>query len=1207
MARSRRITQNEVPPDDWTPTQAVPDPIINSPYQEPSEYWSYQDGRPIKVPGRRPAMYWYKSKKLAGGQAEIFAEEERDELPLVNRLRTDVKRWRDSGYRGATGVTKDLLSHWRRRDAPRPLFFCQLEAVETIIYLLEIAIPGRLSNTRFRNFEVDADTVDRLLRGEMPDFGGEVSEDFFPRLIDPSAENGLLPLRRMGCKMATGSGKTVVMAMLITWGFCNRGRNPSSTSFPSGVLVCAPNLTVKQRLQVLRPEDPLNFYDEFDIVPIRYRSFMGAGKVLVTNWHVFAPKSEHDEDGKTYRVVDKGAETPQALALDRLRDLATRAPMLVLNDEGHHCWRPNPTKRADEWEAEAEKGLTRDEKDTLREEAEEARVWLAGLDKVNNAGLIGEGQPCVLAAVDLSATPFYLSSSGYPEGSPFPWLVSDFGLVDAIECGIVKVPRLPVRDDAGTTDDIGRPDPKYYRLWEHLKGSMRPVDKVGRRLKPGAVYREAQGALLTLAAQWKSQFEEVTASDVGGTAIPPVMIVVCDSTETAQVFFEKISGERQVEGDGGGVRTVFGSSEILPEFANTESTRHTVRIDSKLLAKIETGEGQSRDEAARALREVIDTVGQRGGPGEHVRCVVSVSMLTEGWSANNVTHILGVRAFGSQLLCEQVVGRGLRRMSYVPDPETGLLSPEYVDVYGIPFSLIPFKGKAKENVGPDPVYHHIFSVPERASLEIRAPVVESYTYGLRSSGITCDVDALEPLIVSDEPSRVYLAPTRGYYDEPSPLAAQDFVEQDRTGYYESVRLQQILFRITGQIVDDLVQGASVAGDSRRFGQLARHQVFPDILEIVQQYVSRRVEFAKGVDPRELGLEKYATLLRERIRDGALPAAAAEGAPLLPVINSFQPFVSTADVNYRTTRPVVRLEKSHLNLAMIQSGWERDAIDILEELDFVEAYTPNDRNVGLAVPYEYQGQPHQYEPDFVVRLRGGKLLMLEIKGRKGEIFAKDQVLEKNAAARKWVAAVNNSRRFGTWDYEICRDLQKLRGKLGSHVEGAAVVLPFRIVRPNPGDQFRSCVPLTSLRAAAGQWSEEQTSLDPAEWATEWITWDDAPVFSEGMFVARVHGSSMEPLVPDGSYCLFGPPPAGSRQGRKLLVWHSGIDDPHTGGQFTLKVYTSEKRAEDDGSWAHTRVVLKPLNPAYEPVVLTPKEETDVRVVAELVCTVGKDRG
>lgn len=1204
MARKGSYSQSEVPPADWVPTQAVSEPVINGPFEEPRFYWKYNsDGIPEKIPGRRPAMYFYKTKKLAGGQVDAFALEEQDELPLVNRLREDVRRWRDAGFRGASRVTRDLLRHWARSDLARPLFFCQREAVETIIYLLEIAIPGRLSSTQFKNFSVSAADLENLLQGLIPDFEGEVSEDFFPRLIDAPADEGLLPLRRMGCKMATGSGKTVVMAMLIAWAFCNRGRNPGTALFPNAVLICAPNLTVRQRLQVLRPESRDNFYDEFDIVPAKYRDLLGIGKVLVTNWHTFAPKSEHSEGGASYAVVQKGEETSDAFAKDRLGELAGRTPILVLNDEGHHCWRPNPEKKAKEWEAEAEKDKTAEERAALRDEAEEARVWLTGLDKINNAGLLGPDQPCVLAAIDLSATPFYLSNSGYPEGSPFPWLVADFGLVDAIECGIVKVPRLPVRDDTATKDEVGRPDPKYYRLWEHLRGSLRPVDKVGKRAKPEAIYRESEGALVTLAAQWKAQFDEVRSKAVGGDVVPPVMIVVCDSTETSEIFFRKISGERDVEIPVKGKKTtethtVYGSSEVLAEFSNTENRRHTVRIDSKLLAKIEAGDGQTRDEAAQALREIINTVGQRGGPGEHVRCVVSVSMLTEGWSANNVTHILGVRAFGSQLLCEQVVGRGLRRMSYVPDPETGLLDPEYVDVYGIPFSLIPFKGKPKDGPGADPVYHHIYAFPERSTYELRAPVIESYTYGLRSSGIRCDVAQLDDLIVNDEPTRVYLATTRGYHDNSTAVQLSEFIEQNRTKYYEGTRLQQILFKIAQQIVDDLLRGSTQEGGAK-LGLLARHQVFPDVLKILQDYVGTKVQFAQGVDPRELGLEKYARLLRERIRDGILPAAASEGAPLVPIVNSFQPYVTTSDVNYRTTRPVVRLTKSHLNLAMTQAGWEPKAIDILEDMDAVECFTPNDRNVGLAVPYEYQGQPRQYEPDFIVRLRGGKLVMLEIKGGKGEVHAPDEVQAKSAAAKKWVAAVNNTGRYGNWEYEICRELDQLRAQFEQHVPKDNV-LPFRVLRPANTEPFKNAVPLTSLRAAAGYWSEEQGNLDPAEWADEWITWDGAPSFDEGMFVARVYGDSMEPLVPNGSYCLFRAGVTGSREGRRLLLWHSGIDDPHSGGQYTLKVYSSEKRQdEEDGEWQHTRVVLKPLNAEYTPIVLTPESEGDVRVIAELV--------
>jgi SOS-response transcriptional repressor LexA len=280
---------------------------------------------------------------------------------------------------------------------------------------------------------------------------------------------------------------------------------------------------------------------------------------------------------------------------------------------------------------------------------------------------------------------------------------------------------------------------------------------------------------------------------------------------------------------------------------------------------------------------------------------------------------------------------------------------------------------------------------------------------------------------------------------------------------------------------------------------------------------------------------------------------------------------------------------------------------MEDVDAVECYVATDRQVGFTIPYEYENNPHQYVPDFVVRMRGGKHVLLEIKGRGGELWSEDRVLAKNAAARKWVAAVNNAKRWGEWEFEICRDLAQLRAMLGKHAVLAAdaKVLLFRIVIPNKGEHFRTCVPLSSLRAAAGRFSEEQAGFDDrGEWADEWITWDGAPKFEPGMFVARVIGDSMEPEIPSGSYCLFRAPRAGSRQGRKLLVWHSGISDPHTGGQYTLKVYTSEKSSTQEDEWHHTQIILKPLNPKYEPIVLTPRDENEVRIIAEFVRVIGK---
>ncbi|MBL4845070.1 MAG: S24 family peptidase [Planctomycetes bacterium] len=476
------------------------------------------------------------------------------------------------------------------------------------------------------------------------------------------------------------------------------------------------------------------------------------------------------------------------------------------------------------------------------------------------------------------------------------------------------------------------------------------------------------------------------------------------------------------------------------------------------------------------------------------------------------------------------------------------------------------------------------------------PVVESYTYEVRGCGVRCDVDALESLVVDHEPTAVFMAATRGYRDTQSAVGPSDVVEQNREQFYAQVRVQQVLFRLAHGIVDDLVQGFSHhQNQAIEKALLARHQLFPQILQIVEEYVRTKVTFAPGVDARELALETYSSRLRERVRSAVIPAAG--GASLLPVVNSYCPAVSTASVNYATTRPILKLNKSHLNAAVPRSTWENEAIMMLEGFEFVDCFAPNDRQVGFQVIYEYQGGPHLYEPDFLVRLRGGLLVLLEIKGPGGEIHDEDRVKAKNDGARKWVDAVNNAMAYGTWVFEFCNDLSQLRSQLEQHVAPAA--LPFRLVEPTGENRFRTCVPFTTLRAAAGQWSDEQIPLDTqGEWATEWAEFVPMAPFERGMFVAQVQGDSMAPEVPDLAYCLFRVPRAGSRQGRRLLVWHAGRDDPHTGGCYTLKVYTSEKASREDG-WEHTRIVLSPLNPAYDPIVLTPEAEGEVGVIAELV--------
>lgn len=1015
-----------------TPIQPVDKPILCSPYEPPSLHWHHDrtTGEATKLAGRRPSRYWYKTKDDAKGQLTLELSEGQDDLHMVNQIREDVARWRASNYEGVTPVTRELLAYWSSPDRPRRLFFCQREAVETVVYLAEV-----------------------LRSGKRPRFSPQFVPADLAKLVDVPSNPDFLPLTRFGCKMATGSGKTVVMAMLIAWAVCNRGRNPGDERFPSAVLVCCPNLTVKERLQVLRPERADNYYAAFDIVPTKLRPLMQNGRVLIENWHTFAPASAHGEGGKSYAVVNKGVESPEAFARRVLGDLYERMPVMVLNDEAHHCYRPASLA------VEERKGMSAEALRQAQEENEEATVWIEGLDRINNAGggvSAGQTRPGIALCVDLSATPFYIAGSGYAEGSPFPWLVSDFGLVDAIESGIVKIPRLPV------SDTTGRPEPKYFKLWQTIRDGLEPAEFLpgkGKKPKPEVVFREAQAALTQLAGQWEQRFAQVQEAKPGQVQIPPVMIIVCDNTDVAELFYRRISGEEPIEAvtaedvsvaaddeseepdptpsTPGRSRssTSYGHGVVSPEFfQNTPTVKRTIRIDSELLAKAESEDPSvSRRDAAEALRRVVSTVGKRGEPGEHVRCVVSVAMLTEGWDANNVTHILGLRAFGSQLLCEQVVGRGLRRMDYTPDPETGLLVEEYVDVYGIPFSVIPYKGRPVNKVEPDDKpKNHVRAMPERAELEIRYPVVEGYAFALRRNLIVCDIDAMDPLVIEPnrEPRATFLLPTVGYQEGGLSQAAPfGFIEQNRERYYQSTHLQAIKFQIARLVVMHLVGEPSSGSDAKaRVMRLqSRHQLFPQVLRFVDQYVQRKVDF-RGVDPRELGLEKYVMRMVGFLCDQIVPDDAGGETPLLPVLNRYKPMGTSSDVDFMTTRPCQGTQKSHVNQVVLDTEtWEASAAFALESSSIVEAYVRND-HLGLLIPYEYQGIDHTYEPDFIVRLASDRYVLLEVKG-----FEDSRTTAKHTAARRWVSAVNNAKEHGTWTFMVARDPHLIDNQL-RHVCG-----------------------------------------------------------------------------------------------------------------------------------------------------------------------------
>lgn len=884
-------------------------PIINNPYIEPERHWAFATGeRPRLVDGRRLAGYLPPAR---GAQLDL-TQEQQVGMTTVNTIRERVRDWRDQAYPGATQITQDLFRHWfsdDREGGLRP-FFAQREAIETIAFLTE-APPEKLVGITITQVEA---------------------------------------YERWAIKLATGAGKTLVMAMTIAWSGLNKVAAKRDTRFTDAFLVVCPNLTVKQRLSGedgLIPSDPASAFVRFDLIPGQYAGMFGAVRVMVTNWHQLAPR----EDPKR-SVLKRGPESDTAFASRVLRDLGNKRRIMVLNDEAHHAWRIG----ADDFA----KASGDDKKD-----AEQATVWIDGLDRIHRArGL--------LRCIDYSATPMYPGVAGKDRAfRPFEWIVCDFALVDAIESGLVKVPRVPTDDNAGTAV------PKYRNLWKHIKSVLpKRTDEPGAQHPLTDYLAHADGPLKNLAAAWEATFEQW--HDAGRT-VPPVMIIVCNDTRMAEMLERHIAklaeaGRHLVNIDG-------------------EPDR-TIRIDTKLLNDAEQrDDGESASDAAERLRTVIATVGREGEPGEKIRCVISVGMLSEGWDARNVTQILGLRAFNSQLLAEQVVGRGLRRSDY-----SDLSQPEYVDVYGVPFQLLPFaKGAGGISAPPDTT--RISTVHSRDDMRLEWPNVEQVLNDIHDQ-VECDFSILEPVHVSaiNDPNQTYVE-----FDTGESRTGFGGTTQDRKRAYAYYREQRLAFRLAAEIARSL----------------NKHWLFPQLLKIVERFIAEKVTFDEGMPREELSNMHYVIQLRERITVGLRDP---EGSHLVPILNEYAPTASTDGRFFNTVKKTMVTTKSHISHVVCDSTLERTLAGALESDDRVQAYAKNDR-LFLEIPYRYLGVTHRYRPDFIIRLVDGTMLLIE---GKGQASAQDDA--KHTAAKNWIEAVNNWGQLGTWHHAVCHTAPQLTAAL-----------------------------------------------------------------------------------------------------------------------------------------------------------------------------------
>ena len=1042
---------------------AVEAPIINSPYDEPQFHWHIEIAKPPeKRPGRRPASYFFRvPDRAARGrktkkQEALFDDASKGQeylLDLANLIRQRCKEWRDRDYAGVTKVTRELLELWQSPDRQQRLFYAQLEAVETVLFLVE--------------------GPDDLKQGV------SVPTD---EPGDDAKGAGYRAFIRYALKMATGSGKTTVMGMLAAWSILNKVAQPQNPAYSDTVLIVCPNVTIRDRLRELDPNlDELSLYRTRQLVPLHRMPDLRRGEVFITNWHNLERRELSDVNGTSARVVKRGVPVEklrtvklggrddlseadirqQALtgAFDIVRELrdakgrltgfdvqgvryyesdaaflrrvlgnrkGRSSAILVMNDEAHHAYRRG--------KLDAEDSFAIDE-ETAEVDAREATVWVEGLDRINNA--LGGKKNGIRLCVDLSATPFYIQGSGNEVGKPFPWVVSDFSLLEAIEAGLVKIPQLPTQDIGGTQT------PAYFNVWRWVQ-ELAEKDGASGKLTPDVLMRYATQPIMQLADEWRQTAAAWQAQFEAGhrkTDVPPVFIIVCRDTALAKELHDWLAGN-----------PTYGAAP--EQFRNAPGREWTVRVDSKVAEDI--AEGGGKNDEARRLRFVLETIGRTAWPGNkvpeeyatlvdkhnhkamedednglitidpsippgrNVRCIISVAMLSEGWDATTVTHVVGLRPFGSQLLCEQVVGRALRRTSYAVDETTGFFREETAKVFGVPFELIPFKVEGGAQQPPSPPANQIYAVPEKSDYEIIFPVVEGYV----DPGITrLAVDwpkvptlVLDPMVVPDITLMKGLTTVDGALAAYGPGAAGVV---DLAQWRSKVRVQQVAFTLAKVLAQQWVR--------ERGEEIPMHRLFPQMLGFTQQFLASKLDCRGNRAPQDVALNPYFQKAAGILLDAVQPVDEGGQARERPVVAPGAAGErSTRHVEFYTGRQPWPAQKCHLNAIVADTRtWEQAAATALDAHDRVKRWVKND-HLGFVVPYRKDGVRRKYLPDFLVELTDGRRLIVEVKGELGDAEI------KAAAAYRWCGAVNNDGRYGSWGYRMVRHPADLLKVLDSAV-------------------------------------------------------------------------------------------------------------------------------------------------------------------------------
>lgn len=942
--------------------------IVNSAYSVPKQHWvfSLEEDKFILKEGRRPAGYFVAEQ----GSNQYNDVGKFVELPLVNEIRKRVESWRNEGYLGITGITRKLLTHWHGAEQRTyPFFFCQLDAIETLIWLVEAPDSEKVGIT---------------------------------------IDQGNNEFKRICSKMATGTGKTIVMAMLIAWQVINKAVYPQDKRFSKYVFIVSPGITVKNRLSVLKPEDPANYYDIFGIVPVTLRDRFNQGIVQVTNWHTLA--WEDEEDFKKKRSVDKrGPLSDEAYTKSVLGNMSRYKNIIVINDEAHHAWKTNP---------EIKVKVDKEDKDYLKELEESSTVWVGGLERINRTCGI---QTCY----DFSATPFAPSGKKNDEAALFSWIVSDFGLNDAIESGLVKTPRMVVRDD-------GFPNATTYKSkLYHIYGEEEVKSDLSRPAKENEPLPDlVNEAYMLLGKDWLETYKEWKNA---GMQTPPVMITVANRTETA-------------------ARIKYAFNKNFIAIDELCDPNYILQIDSKVLKNAESLEGDTtsfnndsdysqlnKNDQASYLREKVNTVGCVGKLGEQVRNIISVSMLSEGWDTKTVTHIMGLRAFSSQLLCEQTIGRGLRRTSYDVDEETGLFTSEYVNVFGVPFTFLPQETNPGEKKPTKPKTQ-IYVRKDKAQYEIQWPNVIRIDRKMNDV-LNLDLDDIPVLEIdaSEHISVAQLAPfidDKGYLNDKTEINLDDISE-------DMFRLQSTIFKAAAVLYDeDWKTKGTKMGLLGQLIKILEQFIVSDKIKIMPLSYSDK-ESPKWRVLILLNISRIISHIRNHI-------SKKNTESLEVVIDQNHPMMSTADMpTWYTSKPNDITYKSHISHCVYDSSYEVSDQFKLDRNPFVDAWAKND-HLGFEIPYTFNGAYANYRPDFIIRLNNGHYLILETKGKETE---KD--VAKRKALQEWIEAINAMGKYGVWHSDISFKEDDVNDIIAKYIDtGYERDLGYELDLEKPNDKIRS---------------------------------------------------------------------------------------------------------------------------------------------------------